>query len=454
MGLAQVLVLRNRLRKVSQMDLAGVEALQERNIRSLVDHATRNSRYYHDLYGGHAGQVRSFEDFQALPKTDKAEMMDNYESVVTDCVLRWEELERHVASTPVGAKFRGRYTVIHTSGSSGTIGLFAYDPAGWDTLRAMVYGRCTASSVGLYHKRLVFIGVTDGHYGGITIAASVPKIIASTAYLSVNEPVRDIVARLNRYRPTDLRGYPSGIAILAHEQLSGRLGIRPKTVVSSAEPLDEKTRRLIVETWGVEPYNFYAASESVGIAQDCDLHCGLHVFNDLHVLELVDDNDEPVEPGRNGHVVLTNLYNRCQPLIRYRLHDVARYSEEPCDCGLPYPLLKDIGGRREEIIWVEDGKGGYENLHPIAFVEFFVPGLRRLQVHQLERNRIRLLVVVDGDEEAVVGRVRSRMMELLAGKGLQDVVEFEVEVVGSIPPDKKTGKTKTVISRVGPPRGY
>ena len=124
MGLARVIPLRSRLRKVSRMSVSEVEALQQRNISAILDHATSNSRYYHDLYGRLRTGHTSFEEFQALPTTDKIEMMKNYERVVTNNELSREELEKHVASTPVGTKFRGKYTIIHTSGSSGFIGLF------------------------------------------------------------------------------------------------------------------------------------------------------------------------------------------------------------------------------------------------------------------------------------------------------------------------------------------
>jgi len=261
-----------------------------------------------------------------------------------------------------------------------------------------------------------------------------------------------LVSRLNKFRPDDLRGYASGLMLLASEQLAGRLDIHPTNIVSSAEPLDDKARRVIEEAFGVTPYNFYAASESIGIVQDCSEHQGLHVFNDQHVLELLNEKNEPVKPGYPGQVVLNNLYNRCQPLIRYRMNDVAIYSDEECDCGLPFPLLKGIIGRQEEVIWVENNSGGYETIHSMVFIEFFVPGLRRLQVLQEERNRIRLKLVTDGDKEAILTAVTRRMEEILSGKNLLGQVTFDLEPVNLIAPDRKTGKTKTVISAVGPPK--
>jgi phenylacetate-coenzyme A ligase PaaK-like adenylate-forming protein len=444
--------LKRRFAKISGMDREAVDAIQTRHIQDTLEHAVAASRFYRDYYRSGSGGDVSKGPFSALPLLDKPRMMDHLDDVFTTPVLKRDALEQHLASSPVGARYLGQYPVVHTSGSSGRIGIFAYDPVGWDTLKALVLARCTSFGIGLRRKRLAYIGLTDGHYAGVTLASDVPRSMAAYTDVSVNEPIARVVDQLNAFQPDDLRGYPSGLFILASEQQAGRLNIQPRRVVSSAEPLDAKTAQLIEEVYGVAPYNFYAASESIGIAQDCDLHCGLHVFNDLYALELLDNDGEPVSAGRPGKVVLTNLYNRCQPLIRYEMQDEAVYAEDTCDCGLPFPLLTNVYGRQEEIVWVENGRGGVDMLHPMVFVEFFVPSLRRLQVHYDARNKIRLLVVSEDHADSVVPAVTRRMNAILAGKHLQDVVDFEVVTVDSIPHDPKTGKTKTVIASVGPPK--
>jgi phenylacetate-coenzyme A ligase PaaK-like adenylate-forming protein len=259
-----------------------------------------------------------------------------------------------------------------------------------------------------------------------------------------------MVCCLNRFKPTRLSGYPSGLIMLANEQLEGRLNIKPRTILSSAEPLDERTRHMVKEAFGVEPLNFYAASESIGIAQECPEHHGMHVFTDQNVLELVDDKGNAVPAGTPGKVILTNLYNKAQPLIRYTMKDIAVYSKEPCECGRPFPVLKEIQGREEDSIWVENQKGGYECLHSAFFIEFFVPGLKKLQVVQKERNRILLRLVVGDDKVKIAMAAKCRMGEILSEKKLHDAVQTEIEMVDSIPPDPKTGKTKIVLAMKRP----
>ncbi len=452
MGTLRILKLKKRFSEISKLSPTEIKDIQKQNIRRLLRHAVSTSPFYSKLYGATDVNELLRKDFSSLPTTNKQMIMDSLDEVITYPHVKRKALEHHLSTTQAGTKYLNEFTVIHTSGSSGRIGLFTYDSLAWDTLKAMVLARCTNFQVRIPRMRMAFVGITDGHYAGVTIASDVPRLLAAYEHVSVNEPIASMVQRLNRFQPDDLRGYPTGLSMLAREKLAGRLDISPKKIVSSAEPLDDTTRNIVQEAFGITPYNFYAASEAIGMAQDCSEHQGLHVFNDNVIIEIVDDDGNPVQPGESGHVVLTNLFNLCQPLIPYQMKDIAAYAEEPCDCGSPFPLLKSISGRSEEVLWVEDGKGRHEALHPSVFIEFFVPGLRRLQVHQRERNRLKLHVVAEGDIESILTSVEERMNRILAAKKLQEMVSFEVEFVDSILPDPRTGKTRTVVSKVGSPK--
>ncbi len=94
-----------------------------------------------------------------------------------------------------------------------------------------------------------------------------------------------------------------------------------------SEVLTEETRRRIVQAWGNQVFNNYAAIEAGGIAIECDQHRGMHVMEDLVIVENVDWNNKPVPPGVFGDKLLvTPLYKRTQPLIRYEIEDSVRFS--------------------------------------------------------------------------------------------------------------------------------
>jgi phenylacetate-coenzyme A ligase PaaK-like adenylate-forming protein len=336
--------------------------------------------------------------------------------------------------------------VVHTSGSSGTIGLFVYGPGDWDILMAMVLARVTRTRINFRRKiRMAYIGATDGNYAGISLAGHAPRFLYRFLPLHINSPIEEIVSKIQDFQPDSISGYSSGAYILAKEQIAGRLNISPKKIVCSADHITTKIRETIRNAFGVDPIAFYAASESIAMAAECATHQGFHLFDDWHVFQLVDKDRNPVPAGNPGRVILSNLYNYTQPLIRYEMNDVLVLNDEPCACSWVSPTIRSIGGRQENFLWFEKPDGTKDFIHPLVMVEFMVLGLRKIQVVQPERNRLVLRSVLRGDPDEACRRIRRRMLEVLQSKNLEDVVEFDIEIVDRIENDPKTGKYRLII---------
>lgn len=116
---------------------------------------------------------------------------------------------------------------------------------------------------------------------------------------------------LNKLNPDVVTGYPTGIGMLAEMQLSGKLSVKPRAVICGGEPIKPETEELIQEVWGSELINYYAASESLILGVERTDLKGFYLFDDVNYIEFGDD-----------HILLTNLYNYTQPLIRYRMNDI------------------------------------------------------------------------------------------------------------------------------------
>jgi phenylacetate-CoA ligase len=155
--------------------------------------------------------------------------------------------------------------------------------------------------------------------------------------LTVTTPLPEMVAALNHFRPEALIAYPSAAAALAEEQLQGRLRIAPGLVDTSSEVLTADMRRRIGQAFGLEPLDFYGTTEALVVAAGRQGQAGMDVLEDLVVVEVTDEHDRPVPPGVPGDkVLLTNLVNRVQPLLRYELTDsvtlaVVLREEAPAD---------------------------------------------------------------------------------------------------------------------------
>jgi phenylacetate-CoA ligase len=108
----------------------------------------------------------------------------------------------------------------------------------------------------------------------------------------------------------------------------------------------------IEEAWGKRPFEVYAATETAGIASECELHQGMHLFEDLVITEVVDEKNRPVPPGIYGEKVLvTVLFSRTMPLIRYEMSDSVRpASSARCPCGGPFALIDGVQGRVEDVL--------------------------------------------------------------------------------------------------------
>ena len=159
------------------------------------------------------------------------------------------------------------------------------------------------------------------------------------------------------------------LRLLAGEQLAGRLTIAPRFLFSASEVLTDSTRRLATTAWNRTPYNVYAATETSGIAAECDQHAGMHLFEDLVITEVVDNDNQPVPPGQYGAKVLgTVLFSRTLPLIRYEMSDSIQLAQDHgCHCGRPYALITGIQGREQEALDFPTPEGGGRSIQPIVF---------------------------------------------------------------------------------------
>jgi phenylacetate-coenzyme A ligase PaaK-like adenylate-forming protein len=181
-----------------------------------------------------------------------------------------------------------------------------------------------------------------------------------TFHLAATDPIETNVQLLNEAQPDIVAFYPSIAPILNKEKREGRLKITPRVLACSAEPMSEERRREIEEVWGIQPYNAYATTEAGIMASECEFHQGMHIFEDMMIVEVVDQENRPIPPGATGDkILLTVLYRRAQPLIRYEMTDLLRRSSiESCPCGRPFELIDTIQGRKLDVLHFPARKGG------------------------------------------------------------------------------------------------
>jgi phenylacetate-coenzyme A ligase PaaK-like adenylate-forming protein len=417
-------------------------------------HAPFFARHHHGWRAGHA-------PWAALPTMDKALLMAHFDEAVTDPAVREADVRRFAADPRrIGTDYLGRYAVWTSSGTTGHPGLFLHDAQALAVYTLLTATRTDQANAwrnwiqGVCWRggRTVLVAATGAHYAGISFwqrqCRALPWVAANATALSVTLPLPDLCAALERLQPAFLSSYPSLLGELAGAQARGELHIAPVALWAGGECLSEPMRRHIEAVFGTTVANDYGASECLAIANECG-HGRLHVNDDWVLLEAVDAEGRPVPPGVPSHtVLLTNLANRIQPLIRYDLGDSITWHADACACGSPRPTLA-VQGRHDDALQLHDARGRTIEVSPMAAataVEEAVD-LQPFQICQVDASHLRLRMAVQGLPAGAARAVRARAAEalraFLRGRGLGHVAVREDAAAPQV--QAGSGKLRQVI---------
>lgn len=251
------------------------------------------------------------------------------------------------------------------------------------------------------------------------------------------DTVASYVAALRKHRIQWLTGYAVSYYLMATMVREQKLKVpHLKAIITTSEKVTPEMRRVMEDTYECRVYEEYSTVENVLFASECEHH-RLHVSPDVAIVEILRPDGTRCEPGEVGEVVATGLMRDYQPLIRYRLGDLAMWDSEPCPCGRLMPVLKEVVGRIEDVVV------GPDRRQMVRFHGIFVdqPHIREGQIVQETLHRVRVKVVATegfgaADVQDIIRRVQQR---------LGTEVEVVVETVSKIP-RTAAGKFKAVVS--------
>jgi phenylacetate-CoA ligase len=404
---------------------------QRERLCKIVQHAVANSPYYRQAIGDVGnGDIPLHE----LPILTKTTLMAQFDRIVTDRRLRLADAERHLVSERAGEPLFGEYRIVASGGTTGERGVVVYDQPAWEVAVASVLRLMKVQGISA-NSRVLGIGSPTPLHMTNRLFAELRAGRAEVPRLDVTTPLPEIVEALNAYQPQVLITYPSFIRRLAEEQRAGRLRIAPRQFCAAAETLTQDVRELARETWGAAVLNAYGATEANLIGIECPWAAGLHVPEDLLVLEVVDENDRPVPPGVVGHKVLvTTLFNRTLPFIRYELSDLVTVAEGICKCGRPHLRLASVQGRREDVLSLPARGGGRVSVHAL---QLRAPLLRMPEIVQFQVSPrpagllVRVVVREATVPRGVLQSVR-RVIETELDRVGADVETLTIEAVDEI----------------------
>jgi phenylacetate-CoA ligase len=423
-----------------------LEAAQLKKFRRLVSFVQRHSPFYRGII-----QERGIDPATCVP-TDfpiltKSDVIEHFDELVTDRRITRARIADFLArSTDPTERFEGRFHVLHTSGTSGTVGYFVFSHEAW------IKGASHAARAAplRWRRRTAFVAATRGHFAGASLMLTgnlgSNNLFYDVRTFDVGQPMPHIIAELNQFQPHNLSGYATVLKMLAEAQERGELRIKPAHVGNGGEPLLPEVKAYLERVFKVPVLNGYASSEHLYMGMTLPGSDGMFLLEDDLIFEI-----------KANYTCVTNLFNDAMPLIRYRMDDVL-VPESNGHSGYPFTKVKEIVGRYEDALVFTNRHGKDDFIHPIVIVELIVSGLNAWQIVLESKTSFRFRARFDAaltarEREATHERIHEKMSALLKEKDMTNV-RFEIEPVEKLAIDPHSGKFRLVIREpaVKPPR--
>ncbi|MBS0581183.1 MAG: phenylacetate--CoA ligase family protein [Proteobacteria bacterium] len=426
---SQRLKLLRQLERTQWEPRAVLEGRQRERLRGIVRYAAGNSPYYARLFREHHFDPENFTlaQFATLPVLTKSIIRSSTEEILSRQFQR-SELGEH-----------------RTGGSTG-VALTTYFDPDWRVIRTADYMR-SDQWAGLYHGMKV-----AALWGNPPVAGSFKErvrrlLIDRFLYLdTIDLNERSIGAFIDawrRERPEILLGHAHSLYMLARHLEDRRISdLRPQGIISTSMMLLAHERRVIEAAFGCKVTDRYGCEEVGLIACECEVHNGMHLDIEHLYVEFIRADGTAAAPGEEGAIVITDLFNKGMPFIRYRIEDVGVPTDRVCPCGRGAPLLERVAGRVADYLKRADGS----LVAGVSLVErtlTAIDGIEQLQVVQPSREEIVLNIVRAPGYSAASEAALLAEFASVFGPGIR----FRPAYVTSIP-QERSGKYRFSICRV------
>ena len=396
--------------------------LQQQRLRELVAYVREHSPYFARHYADVPADFRLSD----LPPTEKPTLLANYDDWVTDRRIHLADVLEYVNrdASKDQSRFLGDYTALRTSGSTGNPLPMVRDDY-HNKIHGQLIGQrllegANADAMDISkHRRASVIHLSNGasSYGAfLRMKAAHPECADNLLGISVLESVDSIVEKLNDFQPETMAGYPSMMVRLAVEQLQGRLHLSLKHLATSAEMLSEENFHLLREAFQCPVANNYCMTEGgeIAMTHNCP---HLHINDDWVIVEPIDkDGNLITDPDQwSDAILVTDLSNFVQPIIRYRVGDVVRVRPSTYDCS-PLPILQ-IQGRSFDNYTI---CGQTFNVVGIFAKAEVWPDLQRFQFVQTDDSTIQVRGVCKTSPAEVLPSLCDRLKAFLTEEGCPD----------------------------------
>lgn len=391
----------------------------------MLRHCHRNVPFYHRAMkeaGIRPEDVRSLDDLRCLPPVGKAMIRNNPEL------------------------FRSRYPPTHvveatTSGSTGEPFRFlrSRDTYHWEVAGSRRLDSWTGYKLGERWANIRgFRGFASPKEAIQTVARDLLlRRLRIDHRKADEEKLRRGARRIASFKPFLVEASPK--VLLEFGRFFQLEDATVPVVVSTGEGTTPSERRLLGDLWGSEVFDSYRSGEAMAMASECTQHCGLHVSDELYILEFVKEG-EHVSQGEHGRILVTSLYHRAQPFIRYDIGDISTPLDDKCPCGRGLSLMSSVEGRYVDVLQTSAGKLIFASVFSSWVSDVQV---RQFQIEQLDRKRLIVRIVPDTRYDRRSAETIASRAKAVMGADIDVTVQEENVIV-----DYESGKRQIVKSHV------
>ena len=319
-----------------------IKLMQARKLQQLVRYVAKHSPFYKELFAKNnisVEDIRNLDDLQKIPTTHKEDLQKRNDDFL--CVEK--------------------YKIIDYSSTSGTLGSPVTIALTENDLGRLSYNECSSfacaggTSDDIYQLMLTL----DRQFmAGMAYYSGIRRMGAGIIRLGPGVPSLQWET-IMRLKPTAIVAVPSFIIKLIAFAKEHNIDMNSSSV-KKAICIGENIRntdfslsilgKKITDSWNIQLYSTYASTEMQTAFTECSAFKGGHMQPELIILEMLDENDQPVKAGEPGEVTITTLGVEGMPLLRYKTGDICLHFDEPCACGRNSTRLSSIVGRKKQMI--------------------------------------------------------------------------------------------------------
>ena len=417
--------------RLESMEREEIERIQLKRLKDTIRLIKDSNKFYWEQLGRPEPEdIKSLDDLKNLPFLTKEHLREGYPFKYT-CAPKDSFVRFHMSSGTTGTPIVNFYTRA--------------DVDQW----AEIMARCLVAA-GVTPRDVVQItpsfGLFNGgfgfHYGCERIGCMVVPIGAGRSMLQLK-----LMKEMGTTVICAIASYPLRLIEVAKEENFDFSETNLRVGIFGAEVWSDQMRKRIENEMGIDTYDIIGMTETggVGLGIDCREKCGIHVWEDHYIVEIVDpDTGEVLPDGEEGEMVVTTLTREGLPLIRYRTRDITKIiSRERCDCGRTHLRVDRIKGRTDDMLKVK-GVNFYPSQIEAILMRHKEVGNEYQIIIDEKKGKTYVTVVLEVKDSSRVAN--GELKEHLATH-LYDFLGFRVnlELVpeGTIP--RKPGKAQRVI---------